>query len=142
MKHRKIYLFALAIAIFVFVCLALLERPRRSTLLLQLKFDEQNLVITDFPINEKSNLVVGIQNPNSCDIRVVGIAGSCGLGGCAEPVDFESFILESGEQKSVTIEFKAPKLPGRIEVAMVVYYASDSVVSKEFLITGNAVDPE
>jgi len=113
-------------------------QPSSTTIPLQ--FDESDFVQSDFPVREKSMLTLGIANPNSRTVRVLGIVGSCGQGGCVEAVDFHPFMVGSGGRETVKMEFKSPNEPGPIHVTLVVHYSLDSVQSHPMVITGNAVD--
>ncbi|MCU0713442.1 MAG: hypothetical protein MUC43_15390 [Pirellula sp.] len=115
-------------------------QPISTTIPLQ--FDESEFVQSDFPIREESMLALGIANPNPRSIRVLGIVGSCGKGGCVEAVDFHPFTVGSGGRETVKMEFKSPNEPGPIHVTLVVHYSldSNSVQSQPLVITGNAVD--
>ncbi|XZE19236.1 hypothetical protein SH449x_004551 [Pirellulaceae bacterium SH449] len=108
---------------------------------LPLQFDQSDLVQLDFPILENSMIELGITNPNSRSIRVLGIVGSCGRSGCVEAVDFHPFVVGSGGCETVKLEFKSPYEPGPIDVSLFVHYSlGDSVRSHPLAITGNAVD--
>ena len=139
---RSSYLFAVAIAIgLVILGIEIFKRqlPSHSV---PPQFDLSEFTLPNFPVGEKKSLALGIHNTNSFPIRIVGIGGSCGPGGCVEATAFQALLMQPGEKKAVTIEFKAPMKPGPIEAMLVVYYSSMSLRSKDLFVKGNSVDQE
>lgn len=104
------------------------------------EFNPKGYNLLDFPIREKSNLAIEIINPNSFKISIVGIGGTCGPGGCVEPVDFRPFELAAKQRATVTVEFKSPMNPGPIEVSLPVHFSSDRVRCTEIHFSGNSVE--
>lgn len=86
-------------------------------------------------IGGKADFSLDLRNPNSYPIRIVGIAGSCGLGGCVESKDFQPFILEAGASKSISIALESKK-PGLLETVLTIYYARESVQSVKVMVKG------
>ncbi len=104
------------------------------------KFSPEMFELSDYPCGERSRHVFEITNTNSFPIRIVGIGGNCGPGGCVEPVDFRPFELAAKQRATVTVEFKSPMNPGPIEVSLTVHFSSDRVRSTEVHFSGNSVE--
>lgn len=88
-------------------------------------------------IGDKADFTFDLQNPNSHPIRIVGIGGSCGLGGCVEPKDFEPFTVEAHGSKSIAITLESKK-PGPFETVLTIYYGTESVRSVKVMVKGSA----
>jgi hypothetical protein len=86
-------------------------------------------------IGEKAELTFDLQNPNSGPIKIVGIGGSCGLGGCVEPKDFQPFTVEAHGSKSIAITLESKKA-GPFETVLTIYYATESVRSVKVTVKG------
>lgn len=86
-------------------------------------------------LGKKAEYSLSLRNPNSYPLRIVGIAGSCGLGGCVEPKEFQPCIMDAGASKSITVALTSKK-PGPLETALTIYYGTESVQSVKVLIKG------
>lgn len=87
-------------------------------------------------IDDKADFTFDLQNPNSHPIRIVGIGGSCGLGGCVEPKEFQPFTVEAHGNKSIAITLESKK-PGPLETVLTIYYGTESVRSVKVMVKGS-----
>ncbi|MFN3192167.1 MAG: hypothetical protein ACE361_16765 [Aureliella sp.] len=87
----------------------------------------------------KADFSVALQNRNPHPIRIVGIGGSCGLGGCIEPKNFQPCKVEAHGSKSITVALK-PNKPGRFEAELTIYYGVESVRSVSLVVEGIVED--
>ncbi len=86
-------------------------------------------------LGNKADYSLNLRNPNSYPLRIVGIAGSCGLGGCVEPKEFHPCVMDAGASMSVAIALESKKL-GPLETALTIYYGTESVRSVKVLFKG------
>ena len=112
----------------------------RST---SLDVESSELTLSNFPIGQVRDLSFNVHNPSFFGAaQIVGVGGSCSLG-CVEETAFQSFKLEPGESKRLTVQFKSPRTPGPIEVDFSLYYTSNNRTRrKELCVRGNAVENE
>jgi hypothetical protein len=141
MTRQRLFFITVLVAIST-AFLSVLNSTRSLKIVMPPQFDLHEIVLTDFPVDFKKRFDLGIENPNSFAIRIEGIAGSCGPGGCVAPVDFQPLILDPGARKSIILEFKSPPQPRPIETMLIFYFSSETVHYKELLLTGNAVDQQ
>jgi len=131
----------IAAALFVIAC-GLIGSTifNRSTIL---EIESSELTLINFPFGEDRNLSFNVRNPSFFgSAQIVGLRGACGLG-CVEEVDFHPFQLKAGETKRMTVLFKSPRQPGRIEAAFSLFHTSNNGTRcKELCVRGNAVESE
>ena len=141
LRYQRFAFRSVVVALFVFACGLIGSKIlTRST---SLEIDSSELIVSNFPIGEVRDLSFNVRNPSFFGAaQIVGIRGGCSLG-CVEEIAFQSFKLEPGESKRLTVQFKSPRTPGPIEVAFSLYYTSNNRTRRqELCVRGNAIENE
>ncbi|MEM7474098.1 MAG: hypothetical protein AAF483_03840 [Planctomycetota bacterium] len=128
-----------------------LPEPKQSTLRksvsediedasIKLRVEDAPLDISDLPVGKTKTVALKIHSPSKQKIRIVGFGGSCGPLGCTEAFTPETLAIAPGQSQTVEILFKSAAAPGPILCEFTMHYASDTVSSQKFQITGNAIE--
>ncbi len=141
LRYQRFVLGLVLAAIFVFA--SGLIGSKILTRSISLDVESSELTLSNFPFGEVRDLSFNVHNPSFFGAaQIVGIRGSCGRG-CVEEIAFQSFKLEPGESKRLTVQFKSPRTPGPIEVDFSLYFTSNNRTrGKKLCVRGNAVENE